>query len=159
MTTKRMKSRDIRDNWRETLRHVENGGTVIVEHYNKPIARIVPIEEPAVSATTDTARTAARIIARARDAHGGADAFDWQIKVEGIKPFGELYNEAYIIANEHLPQVDTATTDAELAERKARAAALWEQVLPELERYAADCKAAKFTGWSKESEGPIRRVR
>lgn len=43
---KRMKSREVRDNWRETLRHVENGGTVVIEHYNRPIARIVPIEEP-----------------------------------------------------------------------------------------------------------------
>lgn len=43
-----MKSREVRDNWREVIRHVENGGTVIVEHYNRPVARIVPIEEPAM---------------------------------------------------------------------------------------------------------------
>lgn len=52
MTTKRMKSREVRDNWRETLRHVEGGGTVVIEHYNRPIARIVPIEEPIMTTTT-----------------------------------------------------------------------------------------------------------
>lgn len=46
MTTKHMKSREVRDNWRDVLDHVRSGGTVVVEHYNKPVARIVPIEEP-----------------------------------------------------------------------------------------------------------------
>ncbi|MCP9947297.1 type II toxin-antitoxin system Phd/YefM family antitoxin [Actinomadura madurae] len=49
-----MKSREARDNWRETLRHVENGGEVVIEHYNRPIARIVPIEEPAMANTVTT---------------------------------------------------------------------------------------------------------
>lgn len=49
MATKRMKSREVRDNWRETLRHVEDGGEVVIEHYNRPIARIVPHEEPTMT--------------------------------------------------------------------------------------------------------------
>lgn len=43
MTTKRMKASEVRANWREVLRHVEGGGTVVVEHYNRPIAQIIPI--------------------------------------------------------------------------------------------------------------------
>lgn len=49
---KHMKSREVRDNWREVLRHVEDGGEIIVEHYNRPVARIVPIEEPKVTTYT-----------------------------------------------------------------------------------------------------------
>lgn len=43
---KRMKSDEVRKNWADVLQHVRTGGEVIVEHYNRPIARIVPIEEP-----------------------------------------------------------------------------------------------------------------
>jgi prevent-host-death family protein len=48
MTSKRMKSRELRDRLREILRYVEDGGQVVVEHYNRPVARIVPIEETAM---------------------------------------------------------------------------------------------------------------
>ena len=54
MTTKHMKSRDIRDNWRDVLDQVRAGTEIVVEHYNKPIARIVPIQEPAMTAITLT---------------------------------------------------------------------------------------------------------
>ena len=46
MTTKRMKSNEVRTGWRDVLDYVRTGGTVVVEHYNRPVARIVPIEEP-----------------------------------------------------------------------------------------------------------------
>lgn len=49
MTERRMKSRDIRDNWRDVLDYVRAGNEVIIEHYTKPIARIVPIEENAMT--------------------------------------------------------------------------------------------------------------
>lgn len=107
----------------------------------------------------DIARTAARIIASARGSYNNADAFDYMIKVEGIKPFGELYNECYRIANEHQATVAPGDTQDDLDDRKRRAGELWAQVLPELENYAAECKAARFTGWSRMSDGPIRRVR
>lgn len=42
MTTKRMKSNEVRVNWRDVLEHVRMGGSVIVEHYNRPIAQITP---------------------------------------------------------------------------------------------------------------------
>ncbi|WP_433329929.1 hypothetical protein [Spirillospora sp. CA-294931] len=106
----------------------------------------------------DLTHTAATIIARARDAYGDADAFDFRVAAEGIAPFGGLYNETYSIANtDHL--VRPGDDESVMAERKDRAATLWEQILPELERYAESCRTAKYTGWSKESSGPIRRVR
>lgn len=115
--------------------------------------------------TTTIARTAAQIIARARDQYainpeteGGADAFDFMIATEGIAPYGELYQEAYAIANAAHP-MRRGAGQHELDARKRRAADLWEQVLPELERYADRCRKAEYTGWSRESSGPIRRVR
>jgi hypothetical protein len=109
--------------------------------------------------------TAARIIAQAREAwtnnaetEGGADAFDHHISLVGVEPFGALYNEAYALANEG-HEVVAGGGETQLAERKERAAQLWAQVLPELEEYAAGCRSASFTGWSGQSDGPIRRVR
>ena len=40
----RMKSREIRDNWRDVIDYVRAGNEVVVEHYNKAVARIVPME-------------------------------------------------------------------------------------------------------------------
>lgn len=51
---KRMKSREVRDNWSATLRYVGDGGTVIVEQYTRPVARIVPVDEPTMTAPTIT---------------------------------------------------------------------------------------------------------
>lgn len=116
---------------------------------------------------------AATIIARARQAYlntpqedgGGtsADAFDYLVSIEGIESFGRFYNEAYSIANEgqsKLPATaDDAEIDARATARRERAQALWQQVLPELESYAERCRAAKYTGWSRESGGTVRRVR
>lgn len=104
------------------------------------------------------AALAATIIARAREEYGSPDAFDYKISIEGIAPFGELYQEAYALANERYPQVAPGDGEVVLAERKARAGALWEQVQPELAAYAADCRAARYTGWSRESGGPVRRI-
>ena len=39
-----MKSREIRDNWRDVIDYVRAGNEVVVEHYNKAVARIVPME-------------------------------------------------------------------------------------------------------------------
>lgn len=105
------------------------------------------------------ADVAAKIISRARQRGDSADAFDYQIATEGLRPFGELYQETYGLANEPDGQVRPGDGDAALAERKDRAKRLWEQVLPELEIYAADRRAARYTGWSRESGGPIRRLR
>lgn len=41
-----MKSADVRTGWREVLTFVEQGGTVVIEHYNRPVAKIEPYQEP-----------------------------------------------------------------------------------------------------------------
>lgn len=117
----------------------------------------------------DVARTAAQIIAGARERYatspeteGGSDAFDFQVAAEGIARHGELYQETYLIANpvtDAPPVTSEAELEARASTRKARADALWQQVLPELEQYAANCRTARYTGWSREHGGPIRRVR
>lgn len=113
-----------------------------------------------MSATT----AAAQIIAHAREnwsnnpeTDGGPDAFDFHIATVGVQPFGELYNEAYALANEDHPVI-VGGGEAQLEERKERAAHLFREALPELEAYAADCRNAQYTGWSRESSSPIRRV-
>ncbi|MFF1422033.1 hypothetical protein [Streptomyces sp. NPDC058280] len=106
----------------------------------------------------DIAHTAATIIARAREAScSTSDAFDLQIGIEGIAPYGELYQEAYSLANEGYPGVVTGDGEEKLAERKARADRLWEKVLPELNLYAQRCRRSRYTGWSRQSKGPVRR--
>jgi antitoxin (DNA-binding transcriptional repressor) of toxin-antitoxin stability system len=51
MAERRMKSDQVRTNWRDVLDHIRSGGTVIVEHYNRPIARIAPLEDTMTAAT------------------------------------------------------------------------------------------------------------
>jgi len=96
MTTKRMKSREIRDNWRETLRHVENGGTVVIEHYNRPIARIVPIGE----AIMDTQDMIDQVNTTLGDA---ADDFDAAAIVEEI---GDTYGRDQITSVDDVPSAE-----------------------------------------------------
>ena len=112
-----------------------------------------------------TTTRAAQIIARARESwtnspetDGGTDAFDRHIATVGVQSFGELYQEVYALANE-AHEVIAGGGEAQLAERKERTARLWEELLPELEAYAADCRSATYTGWSSQSDGPVRRVR
>lgn len=102
-------------------------------------------------------QTAAEIIKNAQANYGSADDFDRMIATDGIAPYGELYQETYRLANQD-PVVPGANEE-ELAARKDRAAELWEEVLPELRVYADGCRQASYTGWSRESEGPVRRVR
>jgi len=114
----------------------------------------------------NTATTAAQIIARARENWvnnpetdaDSADAFDFHIATVGVQPFGEMYQEAYALANEGHPVVPGGG-DAQLEARKERAARLFQEVLPELEAYAAGCRSANYRGWTGQSAGPIRRVR
>lgn len=44
-----MKSDQVRTNWRDVLDYVRGGGTVVVEHYNRPVAALVPGTEPALT--------------------------------------------------------------------------------------------------------------
>lgn len=109
--------------------------------------------------------TAALVIAQARETWinspetdgATADSFDHHISVVGLQPYGELYQEVYAVANEG-HEVVVGGGQAQLDQRKERAARLWQQLLPELEAYVADCQAASYTGWSSQSDGPVRRA-
>jgi antitoxin (DNA-binding transcriptional repressor) of toxin-antitoxin stability system len=43
-----IKSNEVRTNWAEVLRGIENGDTYTVEHYNRPVAELVPLAEDAL---------------------------------------------------------------------------------------------------------------
>lgn len=66
---KRMKSADVRANWREVLTAVQNGETIEIEHYNRPVARIAPIEETRMT----TAVTREALLVWLGDNHGLTD--------------------------------------------------------------------------------------
>lgn len=42
---KRMKSDQVRVGWKDVLQHTRMGNAVIVEHYNDPIAALIPYSE------------------------------------------------------------------------------------------------------------------
>ena len=110
------------------------------------------------------------VIADAADAkYMSPDAFAYYTSIYGVEPYGPLYNQVYILANPQRPVPSTGPKDPEEFEawcdqqdrlHRDRAQALWAQLLPYLEGYAAECRAAaregRFHGWSKESRGPIR---
>lgn len=50
--TKRMKSRTVRDQWKDVLTAVEAGEEVIVERFNQPVARIIPYTEDTMPTIT-----------------------------------------------------------------------------------------------------------
>lgn len=115
--------------------------------------------------------TARKVVNEARREHGDADRFDYYIAVNGLEPFGPLYNQVYILANEVPPMPDLSDERARLSpeefeslierraqERKRRASDLWNSLAPHLERYASECRKARFTGWSTMSNGPVRLV-
>lgn len=55
MTVKHIKSNEARRDWADVLQHVRQGGTVVVEHYNRPIADITPHGETSMEITEVTA--------------------------------------------------------------------------------------------------------
>ena len=85
MTTKRMTTSEARATWRETLRHVENGGTVVLMHYNRPIAQITPItQELAMTVTLNDIIEQVGVAVSANDpAH--AEGIDIQAVAEEIR--------------------------------------------------------------------------
>jgi antitoxin (DNA-binding transcriptional repressor) of toxin-antitoxin stability system len=46
MTERRIKSDEARRTWRDVLDYVRSGGSVVIEHYNRPVAQISPVGEP-----------------------------------------------------------------------------------------------------------------
>lgn len=69
MVTKRMKSDQVRQNWRDVLEHVRTGGAVVVEHYNRTVARVIPEDDTLVILQVSTANQAERLRRLIRD-HG-----------------------------------------------------------------------------------------
>jgi hypothetical protein len=85
------------------------------------------------------------------------DAFDFWVATEGdVTAFRDAF---YGVANAVLPQVRPGDGGEALALRTERRDALWDQVEPQLEAYVQECRFARYTGWSRASSGPIRRVR
>lgn len=94
-----------------------------------------------------------RVITATRAEHESPAACDYHIATGGIGggPFNlitDLGGQVYLLANQGVE----GTSD----EHAARAQALWDYLLPELEKYGQACKARKFLGWSNASGGPIR---
>jgi antitoxin (DNA-binding transcriptional repressor) of toxin-antitoxin stability system len=81
---KRVKSNEARRDWAELLQFVRTGGTVIVEHYNKPIAAIVPLDRIKETAVTDT------LYALCWEDPAGDEA--WVIR---CRPFPDSNNEGW----------------------------------------------------------------
>jgi antitoxin (DNA-binding transcriptional repressor) of toxin-antitoxin stability system len=53
MQEKRMKSDQVRTGWRDALEYVKQGGRIVIEHYQRPVAMLVPYEpqEPEANPT------------------------------------------------------------------------------------------------------------
>lgn len=92
MTTKHMKSREVRDNWRDVLDLVRAGNEIVVEHYNKPVARIVPME-----ASMDTQTLVDEVTTTLGDS---ADDFDVDAIVEEI---GDTYGRDKVRGVDDVP--------------------------------------------------------
>ncbi len=105
-------------------------------------------------------RTAATVIAKARDDHyaaipPGAAAFDYHIAAGDKLAEQCLQNACYVVANPGHMNSPVGRPDL-TAKYEARWLALWAELAPELEKYRARCKARKYTGWSNASTEPIR---
>jgi prevent-host-death family protein len=44
-TPKHMKSADVRKDWKAVLASVEAGEEIVIERYNQPVAKLVPIRD------------------------------------------------------------------------------------------------------------------
>lgn len=109
--------------------------------------------------STDLHQIAATVIARARANSGLTVAeFDYDIRLNGIGgPLGPLGNEAYGVANAHMPEV-VPGQDNRLDERTASHLALWEALQPELESYAKRCRERRFAHWSNAARDLGKRI-
>ncbi|GAB2832414.1 hypothetical protein GCM10022221_34140 [Actinocorallia aurea] len=113
METRRLKSHEVRRDMRDVLDFVRTGGTVIVEHYNRPVARItacragnagpkVELYETGIDELTLTfgdqvwdlgAYTSARagqFVVDAQHIENG----DWEVDEESERPPTNTYNMA-----------------------------------------------------------------
>lgn len=160
MSSEHVGIEDARKRLGDLVAQVQDGPDVILTRSGRPVARITAYQPEDTMATIDLTQAAAAVISRARSNSGmTAPEFDYDISVHGIGGlFGSLASAAYEIANEHLPHVAPGAGEAALAEREANRDRLWENLQPELERYAERCRARKYTGWSAASRSRGARI-
>lgn len=78
-------------------------------------------------------------------------AFDYGLASGGeSNAWLAIKNTIYQLANNIPDRLRTAEGD------EAAYTALWDQLKPALDAYAASCRERKYTGWSNSSTGPIR---
>lgn len=104
------------------------------------------------------AEKATRILDQTRydlecEAEDRSDAFDQWLGAQSWHEFGKLYEAAYSLANE-----DHRNDRNAGAEKKRRAQELWTEARPHLRAYWENCRASSYTGWSRESKGPVRKA-
>ncbi len=112
----------------------------------------------------------AAVLDRARELFGGTAAeFDYSMSTDTRislhrqdgdnrgatgDAMAEINNACHELANAHLPEV-VPGGDSDLGQREAAGRALRAGLAPQIEAYAAQCRAKRYTGWSKWSAGPI----
>lgn len=159
MSSKEVGIEEARKRLGDLVTAAQQGADIIITRNGKPTARITRHQEDIV-VTMDLRQAAATVIARARAASGlTSPEFDYEISAKGIGGLlGPLGNEAYGVANGHMPEV-VPGQDNRLDERDANHLRLWEALQPELEAYATRCRERKYTGWSNASRDLGRRIR
>lgn len=90
----------------------------------------------------NAAYLAARVIAAAREAHGGTESFDMHTAAYGIERYGEIWNQCMILAKEWMPASPVNDDDAYEAwakEWRSKAQAVWQTIESELRAYEIRC--------------------
>lgn len=158
MSSKEVGIEEARKRLGDLVTAAQQGTDIVLTRNGKPAARIARHQEDIV-VTLDLRQTAATVIARAR-ANSGLTAaeFDYDIRLNGIGgPLGPLGNEAYRLANAHMPDVEPGR-DNGMDERTANQLRLWEALQPELEAYGKRCRERKFTNWSNAARDTGKRI-
>jgi hypothetical protein len=100
--------------------------------------------------------TIERVIAAARADAPTPATVDWEVSV--LSDWRTSPHVVYALAVVANPGVDvTASLDAEQArEVHERTERLADELAPELDAWAEQCRARKYVGWSRYSTGPVR---
>lgn len=108
------------------------------------------ITDTAAAVITEARRTAATGENLAAEHALTTAQFDYDISVHGVGGlYGPLGQATYTIVRQGMP---SATTD----EVEAAWHTTWTEIQPELDAYAARCRAHSYTGWSNANRNPIR---
>lgn len=106
------------------------------------------------------AEKAARILEAARcdrecESEDRHDAFDQWLGAQPWEEHGLLRQVTYSLANgEHREERGDEATTA----RKQRAQAAWNEARPHLRAYWENARTSSYTGWSRHSDGPVRKT-